>query len=198
MPTCSHGSVDLAYIAEGGGEPIVLVHGGGYTAVWDIGGANGWPSLIVFNPQTGEVMFNNPVQAAPQGPSEPERFAEGMRRLGITVSPEEIKRKYGMAAPERAPTELQTKLQVAREMGASDEQLDFPVLYGSGKMGWMSKQYETPTSNMDELFQLVVDHVPQPKVAEGPFRFLATTISADPFLGRILTGRILSGTVKPM
>jgi len=82
-------------------------------------------------------------------------------------------------------------------LDATDEQLDFPVLYGSGKMGWMSKQYETPTSNMDELFQLVVDHVPQPKVAEGPFRFLATTISADPFLGRILTGRILSGTVKP-
>ena len=82
-------------------------------------------------------------------------------------------------------------------LDATDEQLDFPVLYGSGKMGWMSKQYATPTSNMDELFQLVVDHVPQPKVAEGPFRFLATTISADPFLGRILTGRILSGTVKP-
>jgi GTP-binding protein len=82
-------------------------------------------------------------------------------------------------------------------LDATDEQLDFPVLYGSGKMGWMSKQYETPTANMDELFQLVVDHVPQPKVADGPFRFLATTISADPFLGRILTGRILSGSVKP-
>ena len=82
-------------------------------------------------------------------------------------------------------------------LDATDEQLDFPVLYGSGKMGWMSKQYETPTSNMDELFQLVVDHVPTPKVAEGPFRFLATTISADPFLGRILTGRILSGSIRP-
>ena len=82
-------------------------------------------------------------------------------------------------------------------LDATDEQLDFPVLYGSGKMGWMSKQYEETRSNMDELFQLVVDHVPVPKVSEGPFRFLATTISADPFLGRILTGRIASGTVKP-
>ncbi|MFN4025033.1 MAG: translational GTPase TypA [Hyphomonas sp.] len=82
-------------------------------------------------------------------------------------------------------------------LDATDEQLDFPVLYGSGKMGWMSKQYETPTANMDELFQLVIDHVPIPKVADGPFRFLATTISADPFLGRILTGRILSGSIKP-
>jgi GTP-binding protein len=61
----------------------------------------------------------------------------------------------------------------------------------------MSKQYETPAPNMDELFQMVVDHVPVPRVEEGAFRFLATTISADPFLGRILTGRILSGTVKP-
>ena len=82
-------------------------------------------------------------------------------------------------------------------LDATDEQLDFPVLYGSGKMGWMSTQYEEVRPNMDELFQLVVDHVPTPKVAEGPFRFLATTISADPFLGRILTGRILSGSVKP-
>ncbi|AXE62891.1 GTP-binding protein TypA [Hyphomonas sp. CACIAM 19H1] len=82
-------------------------------------------------------------------------------------------------------------------LDATDDQLDFPVLYGSGKMGWMSKQYEETRANMDELFQLVVDHVPVPKVSEGPFRFLATTISADPFLGRILTGRIASGTVKP-
>ena len=61
----------------------------------------------------------------------------------------------------------------------------------------MSKQYETARANMDELFQLVVDHVPVPKVEEGPFRFLATTISADNFLGRILTGRVASGSVKP-
>ncbi|MFN3607664.1 MAG: translational GTPase TypA, partial [Hyphomonas sp.] len=82
-------------------------------------------------------------------------------------------------------------------LDATDEQLDFPVLYGSGKMGWMSTQYEETRANMDELFQLVVDHVPTPKVGEGAFRFLATTISADPFLGRILTGRILSGSIKP-
>ena len=83
------------------------------------------------------------------------------------------------------------------DLGATDEQLDFPILYGSAKEGWMSAQYEDPTSNMDELFDLVVKHVEPPVVEEGPFRFLATTISADNFLGRILTGRVTSGSVKP-
>ncbi len=100
--------------------------------------------------------------------------------------------------PERRPDEVVNEVfDLFANLDATDEQLDFPILYGSAKQGWMSKQYETAAANMDELFQLVVDHVPVPKVEEGPFRFLATTISADPFLGRILTGRISSGTVKP-
>jgi len=100
--------------------------------------------------------------------------------------------------PERRPDEVVNEcFDLFANLDATDEQLDFPILYGSAKNGWMSKQYETPSANMDELFQLVVDHVPVPRVEEGPFRFLATTISADPFLGRILTGRVLSGTVKP-
>jgi GTP-binding protein len=100
--------------------------------------------------------------------------------------------------PERRPDEVVNEcFDLFANLDATDEQLDFPILYGSAKNGWMSKQYEAPTANMDELFQLVVDHVPVPRIEEGPFRFLATTISADPFLGRILTGRILSGTVRP-
>ncbi len=100
--------------------------------------------------------------------------------------------------PERRPDEVVSEVfDLFANLDATDEQLDFPILYGSAKQGWMSKQYETPMSNMDELFQLVVDHVPTPAVEDGPFRFLATTISADPFLGRILTGRIISGSVKP-
>ena len=100
--------------------------------------------------------------------------------------------------PERRPDEVVNEcFDLFANLDATDEQLDFPILYGSAKNGWMSKQYETPAPNMDELFQMVVDHVPVPRVEDGPFRFLATTISADPFLGRILTGRILSGTVKP-
>ena len=100
--------------------------------------------------------------------------------------------------PERRPDEVVNEcFDLFANLDATDEQLDFPILYGSAKNGWMSKQYETPAANMDELFQMVVDHVPVPRVEEGAFRFLATTISADPFLGRILTWRILSGTVKP-
>jgi len=82
-------------------------------------------------------------------------------------------------------------------LGATDEQLDFPILYGSAKNGWMATDYSDPTDNMDALFELVTQHVPEPKTEDGPFRLLATTISADNFLGRILTGRVASGVIKP-
>ncbi|WP_375573054.1 translational GTPase TypA [Ahrensia marina] len=81
-------------------------------------------------------------------------------------------------------------------LDATDEQLDFPVLYGSAKQGWMAREAEGPQENMTPLFELVMDHVPAPVTEEGPFRLLATTLSANPYLGRILTGRIASGTLK--
>lgn len=83
------------------------------------------------------------------------------------------------------------------DLGADDEQLDFPILYGSAKNGWMSMDHEKPETDMAALFDLVIKHVPEPRTEDGPFRMLATTISSDNFLGRILTGRITSGTVKP-
>ena len=83
-------------------------------------------------------------------------------------------------------------------LGAEDEQLDFSILYGSAKEGWMSLDPRAgPAAGMDALFDLVIDHVPAPKVEDGPFRMLATLIEADPYLGRILTGRIASGAVRP-
>ena len=100
--------------------------------------------------------------------------------------------------PERRPDEVINEVfDLFANLDATDDQLDFPILYGSAKNGWMDLQYEEPSNDMDALFQLVVDHVPEPSVEEGPFRFLATTISADPFLGRILTGRVRSGIAKP-
>lgn len=100
--------------------------------------------------------------------------------------------------PERRPDEVIDEVfDLFDALGADDDQLDFPILYGSAKNGWMSTQYEDERSDMNELFDLVVKHVPEPKVEEGPFRMLATTIGADNFLGRILTGRVSSGTVKP-
>jgi GTP-binding protein len=82
-------------------------------------------------------------------------------------------------------------------LGASDAQLDFPVLYGSGREGWMAAQPHGPKVGLEPLIKLVLSRVPAPKVEPGPFRMLATTLEADPYLGRILTGRITSGSVKP-
>ena len=100
--------------------------------------------------------------------------------------------------PERRPDAVIDEVfDLFDALGADDDQLDFPILYGSAKNGWMSTQYEEERVDMDELFDLVVKHVPEPKVEEGAFRMLATTVGADNFLGRILTGRVSSGTVKP-
>ena len=85
-------------------------------------------------------------------------------------------------------------------LGASDEQLDFPVLYAAGRDGWAAHSLDAPRENLNALFETVVRHVPGPDLAEGPdapFRMLATTLEADPYLGRLLTGRIISGTAKP-
>jgi len=80
-------------------------------------------------------------------------------------------------------------------LDANDEQLDFPVLFASAKQGWASEDADTKGADMRVLFETVIRHVRPPTVAEGPFRMLATTLESDPFLGRVLTGRILSGSV---
>ena len=82
-------------------------------------------------------------------------------------------------------------------LDATDEQLDFPVLYGSGRNGWMATDPSGPKTDLVPLFELILRRVPPPKLEEGPFRMLATTLEADPYLGRILTGRITSGSVRP-
>lgn len=83
-------------------------------------------------------------------------------------------------------------------LDATDEQLDFPILYGSGRNGWMNVNPEGPQDEgMAPLLDLVLKHVPEPSVAEGPFRMIGTILEANPFLGRIITGRIHSGSIKP-
>jgi GTP-binding protein len=82
-------------------------------------------------------------------------------------------------------------------LDASEQQLDFPVLYGSGRHGWMSADPEGPRKDLSPLFELIVRHVPPPSVEDGPFRMLATTLEVDAYLGRILTGRITSGSIQP-
>ncbi|WP_026783330.1 translational GTPase TypA [Pleomorphomonas koreensis] len=83
-------------------------------------------------------------------------------------------------------------------LDATEEQLDFPILYGSGRNGWFSMSPEGAESEgMAPLFELVLKHVPPPHVeADAPFRMIGTLLEANPFLGRVITGRITSGSVK--
>ena len=82
-------------------------------------------------------------------------------------------------------------------LDADDQQLDFPILYGSAKEGWMANEPEGPRNDMSALLDLVLKHVAEPEIEDGPFCMLATTIEANPYLGRVLTGRVRSGSVKP-
>jgi GTP-binding protein len=83
-------------------------------------------------------------------------------------------------------------------LDATDEQLDFPILYGSAKQGWMATSLDgSHDDGMKPLFDLVLSHVKPPVVEEGPFRLLGTILEANPYLGRIITGRISSGSVRP-
>ncbi|MGZ8363436.1 MAG: translational GTPase TypA [Caulobacteraceae bacterium] len=81
-------------------------------------------------------------------------------------------------------------------MGATDEQLDFPHLYASGKQGWATLDQSKPSETLAPMFDLIVRHVPEPKAVARtgePFQMLSVLIEVDPFLGRLLTGRIESG-----
>jgi GTP-binding protein len=83
-------------------------------------------------------------------------------------------------------------------LDATDDQLDFPILYGSGRNGWMADSPDASHDvGMKPLFDLVIKHVAPPVVEEGPFRMLGTILEANPYLGRIITGRISSGSVRP-
>ncbi|MCZ8324849.1 MAG: translational GTPase TypA [Sphingomonadaceae bacterium] len=82
-------------------------------------------------------------------------------------------------------------------LDATDEQCDFPVLYASGRNGYASEDQDAREGDLTPLFQKIVDHVPAPAAdVDGPFKFLVTLLDRDNFLGRILTGKVQSGTVK--
>jgi GTP-binding protein len=97
------------------------------------------------------------------------------------------------------PTEVANEVfDLFAALDATEEQLDFPILYGSAKQGWMASDPAGPKERrMAPLFELVISHVAPPQVEEGPFRMLGTILEANPYLGRIVTGRIFSGSVKP-
>ena len=80
---------------------------------------------------------------------------------------------------------------------ASDEQLDFPVLYASGRNGYASDDMHARSGTLQPMFETIVSHVPPPALdLDAPFTFLVTLLDRDNFLGRVLTGRVTSGSVK--
>src|SRR5207244_4201129 len=100
--------------------------------------------------------------------------------------------------PDARPTEVINEVfDLFAALDATDEQLDFPILYGSAKEGWMATSPEGRKTSMAPLFDLVLRHVAPPAIEEGPYRMLGTILEANPYLGRIVTGRISSGSVKP-
>jgi GTP-binding protein len=88
------------------------------------------------------------------------------------------------------------------KLGATDSQLDFPYVYAVGRDGWAVRGLNDARTDLTPLFQLIVDHVPAPDCdgtrceLDAPFRMLATTLEADNYVGRILTGKIESGTIR--
>ena len=83
-------------------------------------------------------------------------------------------------------------------LDATEEQLDFPTLFASGRHGWAVEKMGDEPKDLTPLFDLIMRHVDAPKVdSEAPFAMLATILEANPYLGRLLTGRIQSGKVRP-
>lgn len=100
--------------------------------------------------------------------------------------------------PEARPDEVLDEIfDLFVSLDANEDQLDFPVLYGSAKQGWMAEAPEGPQENVGPLLDKIIEHFPAPATVDGKFKMLVTTLEASAFLGRVLTGRILSGEVTP-
>lgn len=134
---------------------------------------------------------------AAEGPMPQTKFVTA-KALALGLRPIVVLNKVDKPAaePDRALNEV---FDLFANLGATDEQLDFPHLYASGISGWADTELDGPRKDLSALFELIVSHVPAPaQVARRnePFTMLATTLSADPYLGRILTGRVESGTLR--
>ncbi|MFC7704927.1 translational GTPase TypA [Plastorhodobacter daqingensis] len=171
---------------EWGGKRINIVDTPGHA---DFGGE----VERILNMVDGVVLL---VDAA-EGPMPQTKFVTS-KALALGLRPIVVLNKVDKpdAEPDRALDEV---FDLFANLGATDEQLDFPVLYASGRSGWADEELDGPRKDLSALYDLVVRHVPEPKQIahrSEPFRMLATTLSADPFIGRILTGRVESGTLK--
>ncbi|SFK67008.1 translational GTPase TypA [Methylocapsa palsarum] len=132
---------------------------------------------------------------ASEGPMPQTKFVVG-KALKIGLRP--IVAVNKVDKPDARITEVVNEVfDLFAALDASDEQLDFPILYGSAKQGWMADSPDGPKDGMGPLFDLVLKHVPPPQVEEGGFRMLGTLLEANPYLGRLITGRVFAGSIKP-
>ena len=134
---------------------------------------------------------------AAEGPMPQTKFVTA-KALALGLRPIVVLNKVDKpdAEPARALNEV---FDLFANLGADDDQLDFPVLYASGRAGWADAELDGPRKDLNALYDLVVSHVKEPKQLSRrnePFQMLATTLSADPFIGRILTGRVEAGTLR--
>ncbi|MCO6382306.1 translational GTPase TypA [Oceanicola sp. 502str15] len=134
---------------------------------------------------------------AAEGPMPQTKFVTS-KALALGLRPIVVLNKVDKqdAEPDRALDEV---FDLFAALDADEDQLDFPHLYASGRSGWCDTELDGPRKNLEALFRLIVDHVPAPKQqkhAGEDFRMLATTLGADAFIGRTLTGRVESGRIK--
>ncbi len=99
--------------------------------------------------------------------------------------------------PNCRPTEVQDLVfDLMFNLGATEEQLDFPTIYGSAKQGWMSDDYENPTEDITMLLDSIIETIPTPTQIEGPSQMLITSLDFSSYVGRIAVGRVHRGTFK--
>ncbi|MCP5433583.1 MAG: translational GTPase TypA [Alphaproteobacteria bacterium] len=131
---------------------------------------------------------------AAEGPMPQTKFVTS-KALALGLRPIVVINKIDR--PDGRPDEVHEEVfDLFAALGASDAQLDFPLLYASGRDGWAVRTLADDRVDLAPLFETVVAHVPRPSAetrVDEPFAMLATTLEADPYLGRILTGRIESG-----
>ena len=135
---------------------------------------------------------------AAEGPMPQTKFVTS-KALALGLRPIVVLNKVDKPAAEPDQT-LNEVFDLFANLGATDEQLDFPHVYASGVNGWADETMDGPKKDMSALFDLILRHVPPPAQLahkDEPFQMLATTLGADPFLGRLLTGRVEAGTARP-
>jgi len=132
---------------------------------------------------------------AAEGPMPQTKFVTG-KALALGLRPIVVVNKIDRQDA-RAQEVLDEVFDLFVTLEASDEQLEFPVLFASGRNGYVGYDSDVRSGDLTPLFETVVKHVPAPAAdVDGPFKMLVSLLDRDNFVGRILTGRILSGTLK--